>query len=159
MSTQPERRLKIARIKALPKELAAAVKGLSDEQLLTPYREGGWTVAQVVHHLLDSHANGYVRMKFIVAEDRPPLRGYDQDVWARFPEAQSPAIASSMTALKGLHRRWVEFLRKVNRKDWNRTGVHSERGEVSLDAMLDIYSAHGENHVRQITDLRTRKGW
>ena len=159
MSTQPERRLKIAQIKALPKDLAAAVKGLTTEQLLTPYREGGWTIAQVVHHLADSHAHAYLRMKLIATEDRPPLRSYDQDVWAALTDASSAAVAPSLTMLKGLHRRWAEFLRRIPRKDWARVGEHSERGEVSLDRMLEIYSGHGAKHLQQIVDLKTRRGW
>lgn len=159
MTTQPERRAKIARIKALPKSLAAAVKGLSAEQLRTPYREGGWTVAQVVHHLVDSHANAYIRMKLIATEEQPVLKGYDQDLWAALPDGQSVAIAPSLAILKGLHRRWTDFLRKVPRKSWGRTGVHPERGPVTIDDLLDLYAGHGEKHVQQITDLRSRAGW
>jgi DinB superfamily len=159
MSTQPERRLKIARIKALPKALAAAVKGLDSEQLLTPYRDGGWTVAQVVHHLADSHATAYIRMKLIATEEGPPLKPYDQDKWADLPDGKSAAIASSLSLLKGLHRRWADWLKKVPRKEWARTGVHPDHGLVSLDSMLELYANHGEKHLRQIVDLRERRGW
>ena len=159
MITQPERRAKIARVKALPKSLAAAVKGLDAEQLRTPYREGGWTVAQVVHHLVDSHANAYIRMKLIATEEQPLLKAYDQDLWAALPDGQSTSIAPSLAILKGLHRRWTDFLRKMPRKAWARTGVHPQRGPVTLDDLLDLYAGHGEKHVQQITDLRSRAGW
>lgn len=159
MITQPERKQKIARLRALPKELAAAVKGLNPEQLRTTYREGGWTVAQVVHHLVDSHANAYIRMKLIATEEHPPLKAYKQDDWAAFPDGQSTSLGPSLAILKGLHRRWTDFLRKLPRKSWNRTGEHAERGSVSLDFLLDMYAAHGERHLKQITDLRARQGW
>ena len=159
MITQPERKQKIARIKALPKDLAAAVKGLSPEQLRTPYREGGWTVAQVVHHLVDSHANAYIRMKLIATEEHPPLKPYSQDDWAALPDGQSTTIAPSLALLKGLHRRWTDFLKKLPRKSWSRSGEHAQRGSVTLDNLLDMYAEHGERHLKQITDLKARQGW
>ena len=157
--TAPERKPLVAKLKTLPNELAAAVKGLTPEQLNTPYREGGWTVAQVVHHVADSHLNAYLRMKLILTEDKPPLKGYDQDVWAAREDAKSTQVAPSLTVLKGLHKRWIAMLKKVGRAEWKRTGMHSERGEVTLDDMLKIYAGHGEKHVGQILGLRKQKGW
>ncbi len=157
MSTN-ERSAKIARIAACPPALRAAVTDLSDEQLDTPYREGGWTVRQVVHHLADSHANAYLRFRWVVAEDRPTIKTYDQDVWARFPDSAMP-VAPSLKIIEGLHARWAKFLSSLPEDAWSRKANHPEKGEITLDDLLDTYSAHGANHVRQITDLRARKSW
>lgn len=157
--TAPERKPLIAKIKTLPNELQAAVKGLTPEQLNTPYREGGWTVAQVVHHLADSHIHAYLRTKLILTEDKPVLKGYDQDAWAAREDAKSTQIAPSLTLLKGLHKRWIAMLKKVGRSEWKRTGMHSERGEITVDDVITIYAGHGEKHVNQILGLRKAKGW
>jgi hypothetical protein len=157
--TAPERKPLIAKLKTLPNELQAAVKGLTPEQLQTPYRDGGWTVAQVVHHLADSHMNAYIRMKFMLTEDKPVLKGYDQDVWAAREDAKAAQVAPSLTLIKGLHKRWIAMLKKVGRAEWKRTGMHPTRGEVTIDDMLGIYAGHGERHVGQILGLRKAKGW
>lgn len=157
--TAPERKPLVTKLRNLPNELQAAVKGLTPEQLETPYREGGWTVAQVVHHVADSHLNAYLRMKFILTEDKPLLKGYSQDVWAARDDARAKQVAPSITLLKGLHKRWVAMLKKVGRAEWKRTGIHSERGEVTLDDLLLTYAAHGEKHVGHILGLRKAKGW
>lgn len=158
MSTPDQRSDKIARITACPPVLRSAVNGLSDEQLDTPYRDGGWTVRQVVHHLADSHANAYLRCRWVVAEDNPVIKVYDQDQWANFADSELP-IEPSLRLLEGLHERWSAFLSSLPDTAWQREAVHPERGQVSLDDFLDIYSEHGDNHVRQITDLRKREGW
>ena len=116
MATQRERRQFITRIRNLPRQLAAAVRGLDSAQLQTPYREGGWTAAQVVHHLADSHMNAYIRMRLIAHEEHPPLKPYDQDVWASTPEAKVAQLSSSMAILRGLHRRWALFLQNLPRE-------------------------------------------
>jgi uncharacterized damage-inducible protein DinB len=154
-----ERKLDIARIRKLPKQLADAVRGLDRAQLGTPYRDGGWTVAQVVHHLADSHMQALGRMRLIATEERPPLPAYQQDAWAALPDARSASIAPSMAILRGLHRRWAGFLAKLPRKAWGRTGLHAERGEVSIDDLLAIYADHGEKHVAQILGLRRDRAW
>jgi uncharacterized damage-inducible protein DinB len=154
-----ERKLHIAKIRSLPKELTAAVRGLDRSQLETPYRDGGWTVAQVVHHLADSHMQAYGRMRLIVTEERPPLKPYSQDAWAALPDARSASIAPSMAILRGLHRRWAAMLAKLPRKAWGRTGLHAERGEVSIDDLLALYANHGEKHVAQILGLRRERSW
>ncbi|MGE5233343.1 MAG: YfiT family bacillithiol transferase [Acidobacteriota bacterium] len=159
MNTPAERREKITKLRDLPKQLQAAVKGLNKDQLLTPYREGGWTVAQVVHHLADSHMNAYVRMRLIATQENPTLNAYDQNVWAALKDSTQPSITASLAVLKGLHKRWVVFLKSRKKNDWKRVGLHPERGEVSLDDLLNIYSRHGENHVAQITGLRKARGW
>lgn len=138
--------------------MRSAVRGLNDAQLDTPYRDGGWTVRQVVHHVADSHANAYLRFKFVVAEDHPTIKTYDQDVWATLPDSRLP-VECSLVILDGLHDRWSAFLDSVPESAWSRDAMHPERGEVTMDDLLDIYSDHGAHHARQITDLRTRKGW
>lgn len=159
MLTALERRQRIARLRNLPKQLQEAVKGLDDAQLQTPYREGGWTVAQVVHHLADSHLNAYVRMRLILTEDKPALKTYDQNAWANFADAKSPVLAPSIAILRGLHRRWSNLLRSVGRKDWQRAGHHPEHGEMTVEDILVTYSDHGEKHVGHILGWRQRNGW
>ncbi|MEO8194777.1 MAG: YfiT family bacillithiol transferase [Gemmatimonadales bacterium] len=158
MSTTDQRTAKIARITAYPPVLRKAVEGLSDEQLDTPYRDGGWTVRQVVHHVADSHANAYLRFRWVVAEDRPTIKTYDQDVWAQLPDTKLPP-EPSLRIVDGLHERWAAFLTSLPDDAWSRKANHPERGEVTLDDLLDTYSDHGANHAKQITDLRERKGW
>lgn len=135
MYATDERTAKIARIAACPPALRAAVADLTDEQLDTPYREGGWTVRQVVHHLADSHANAYLRFRWVVAEEHPTLKTYDQDVWARFPDSRMP-IAPSLMVVDGLHGRWTNFLSSLPEEAWSRTANHPERGAISLEYLL-----------------------
>lgn len=158
MFTTDQRTAKIARIAACPPALRAAVEDLGDDQLDTPYRDGGWTVRQVVHHLADSHVNAYLRFRWVVAEENTVIKTYDQDVWASFDDMKMP-IAPSLTILDGLHERWVNFLRSLPDTSWSKKATHPERGEITLDDLLEIYSDHGDNHIRQITDLRERRGW
>ena len=158
MSTTDQRTAKIARIAACPPVLRKAVEGLSDEQLDTPYRDGGWTPRQVVHHVGDSHMNAFLRFRWALAEDRPTIKTYDQDEWAKFPDLKLP-VEPSLKLLEGLHERWVVLLSSLSDKDWSRKLNHPERGEISMDDLLDIYSEHGDNHAKQITDLRARRGW
>ncbi|MDH4069359.1 MAG: putative metal-dependent hydrolase [Ignavibacteria bacterium] len=156
--TTAERKGKIARIGKLPSILMEALRGLKDEQLDTPYRKGGWTVRQVVHHLADSHMNAMIRMKLILTEDHPTLKTYDQEKWAELADNVLP-IEHSMMIVKGLHDRWVALLEQVSEEDWSRSADHPESGEVTLDDLLNIYANHGENHVKQITGLRSARGW
>jgi hypothetical protein len=158
MFTTDQRTAKIARIAACPPALRAAVEDLTDEQLDTPYRDGGWTVRQVVHHLVDSHANAFLRFRWVLAEDDTTIKTYDQDVWATLPDMKMP-IEPSLRTLDGLHERWVYLLRSVPEESWSRTAYHPEQGEVTLDDLLQTYSSHGDDHVKQITDLRERRGW
>jgi hypothetical protein len=126
------------------------VEGLSDEELTTPYLDGEWTVAQNVHHLVDSHVNSYVRLKFMLAEDNPPLRNYEQDDWAKFPEAMSADLSYSLTILDGLHERWALVFENLSEDQWKRTGQHSTDGPVSVESFLITYSDHCEAHLDQI---------
>jgi hypothetical protein len=149
----------IAHIGELPAELSAAVRGLTDSQLDTPYRAGGWTVRQVVHHLADSHMNAYIRCKLLASEDNPALKGYSEDAWARMIDATSMPVDSSLAIVSGLHARWARFLESLDPAAFIRPGLHSESGPVTLDTMLQIYSWHGRHHVAHITGLRQRQGW
>ncbi|HEX2723437.1 MAG TPA: putative metal-dependent hydrolase [Gemmatimonadaceae bacterium] len=158
MFTTEERAAKIAQIAACPPVLRKAVDGLTDSQLDTEYRDGGWTVRQVVHHLADSHVNAFLRFRWVVAEDHPTLKTYDQDVWAKFPDLRMP-VEPSLKILDGLHERWAAFLNGLPEQAWSRTATHPERGRMTLDDLLEMYADHGTNHIRQITDLRTRQGW
>jgi uncharacterized damage-inducible protein DinB len=158
MFNREERNSKIGEIRAFPPILRAAVDGLNDQQLDTRYRDGGWTARQVVHHVADSHANAYLRFKWLATEDHPTIKIYDQDVWASLPDSLL-SVESSLRLLDGLHERWAGFLESLPAEAWSRTGMHPERGEVSLDNLLEIYSWHGAHHAGQITDLRARQGW
>jgi hypothetical protein len=154
-----ERTVRIQKIRILPVSLRAAVAGLAGDRLDTPYREGGWTVRQVVHHLADSHMHAFVRMKLILAEDHPTLKPYDQDIWARMPDTREAPLAPSLAILEGLHERWTLMLERIPEREWSRTGFHPERGEITLESLLNTYAGHGEKHVSQITGLRTARGW
>lgn len=159
MMTSDDRNARIRTIDALPDRLETAVRGLSDAQIDTPYRAGGWTVRQVVHHLADSHMNAFLRMKWMLTEDHPVIKTYDQDVWAQSPEYALP-LASSLSLIRGLHARWTSLLASIPENDWTaRTAEHPERGEVTLEQMLEIYSGHGEKHCDQIMNLRNAMHW
>jgi hypothetical protein len=159
MSTETERRELIDAIERLPRELESAVHGLSDAQLDTPFREGGWTVRQIVHHLADSHANALIRMKLAITEDSPTLKPYDQDRWALLADSETYPIAPSMRILEGLHERWTTLLRALPSDAWARDAMHPENGTMTLDDLLRTYGHHGANHVAQITRLRAAHGW
>jgi len=157
--TAADRPALIGEIAALPAEVANAVAGLSDAQLDTPYRPGGWTARQVVHHLMDSHLNGYARFKFAMTEVESPIRPYDQAKWAELQDAKTGEIAPSLQILVPLHAKWVEFLRNLTADDFGRIALHPVRGPVTLDFLLQLYAWHGKHHVGHITSLRTREGW
>ena len=137
-------------IRSFPERLEQAIEGLSAEELTTRYVPREWTVAQNVHHLVDSHINSYVRMKLIVTEDHPPLKPYDQDVWASMPDASGSNVGVSVMILKGLHTRWADFLSALDEADWGRSGFHPERGDVTIGQLVRIYAEHGDGHIDQI---------
>jgi hypothetical protein len=149
----------IDHIAACPKAMRAAVAGLSDAQLDTPYRDGGWTVRQVVHHVPDSHINSYIRCKLCVAENHPRITAYNQDDWVKFADADKAPIEVSLTLLESLHDRWVRFLRSLPESAFERTLLHPENGVMSLATVVFLYSWHGRHHVAHITSLRARQGW
>lgn len=149
----------IDRIAECPKEMRGAVAGLSDEQLDTPYRDGGWTVRQVVHHVPDSHMNAYIRTKLAVAENHPRITAYNQDDWVKFADAHKAPIAPSLALLENLHVRWVQFLRSLPESAFERTLDHPENGTMSVATVVFLYKWHGAHHTAHITSLRERKGW
>ncbi|SRR6266496_112497 len=149
----------IVEIEQAPAALRAAVKDLSAEQLDTPYRDGGWTVRQVVHDLPDSHMNAYVRWKLALTEDEPMIKPYAEDRWAELADTQSTPIEVSLALLESLHTRGVRLLRSLRPEDWKRTFRHPERGVVSLEMNLAMYAWHGKHHVGHVTELRKRMGW
>ena len=142
-----------------PMRLRTAVLGLSEGQLDTPYRPGGWTVRQVVHHLPDSHLNGYTRFRLGLTEDLPTIKPYDQARWAELPDARTAPVALSLTLLESLHARWVMLLRSMTALDFARTIQHPELGVLKLDRYAALYAWHGRHHVAHITSLRDRLGW
>ncbi|HNP73392.1 MAG TPA: DinB family protein [Kouleothrix sp.] len=150
MPTAAERQALIAKIRALPEQIAAICAELSDVQLTTRFLAGEWSVAQNVHHLADSHMNAYVRCKLIATEDHPTLKPYDQDRWAELSDAQGADVSASLALLRALHARWVAFWEALPGDAWPRAGLHPENGEVSLDDQLRLYAAHGEGHIDQI---------
>ena len=159
MLTAAERHDLMAEMRRLPAAVETAVKDLTDAQLNTPYREGGWTVGQVVHHLADSHLNGFVRMKLMLTEVGPVLKPYDQDAWAKLPDTTAMPVESSMLILKGLHERWFALLENLPEAGWRRSAFHPEIGVVTLADLLADYARHGEQHVEQVMRLRAAQEW
>jgi hypothetical protein len=149
----------IDRIAECPRGLRAAVAGLSDAQLDTPYRDGGWTARQVVHHVPDSHMNAYIRSKLCVDENHPRITAYNEAHWANFADAQKTPIPPSLAILENLHERWVVFLRSLPESAFKRTLDHPENGAMTLAHVVFMYAWHGEHHTAHITSLRDRKGW
>src|SRR5262245_35310053 len=142
-----------------PANLRRAVDGLTDEQLNTPYRPGGWTVRQVIHHVPDSHINSYVRFRLALTEEQPTIKPYDEAKWAELPDARSGDIAVSLDLLDAIHLRWVALLRSLSASDLARTFHHPEHGIVRLDQAIGTYAWHGRHHVAHIHGLRYRLGW
>ena len=157
--TPGRRREWIEQVAGAPARLREAVAGLGDEQLDTPYREGGWTVRQVLHHLADSHINAYVRMKLALTEDSPAIKTYDEARWAELADTRDTPPEVSLALLDALHRRWLILLRSLGDADWAKTFRHPEWGEPSLERTLGLYAWHGRHHVAHVTRLRGRMGW
>lgn len=154
-----KRRACIAELEALPAALRAAVEGLGADRLETPYRPGGWTVRQVVHHVADAHLNAYHRFKLALTEETPAVKTWDEAAWAELPDARGAALEASLSLVEGLHRRWVELLTSLDPEAFGRTFRHPEWGEVGLDYLLQLYTWHGRHHVAQLGSLRRRSGW
>ncbi len=145
-------------IAELPHFVRDAVKDLSDEQLDTPYRSGGWTVRQVVHHLPDSHLNSYIRFKWALTEDAPTIKPYFEDRWAELGDSRMP-VENSLKMLESLHFRWAELLKSMSVEDFEKTLHHPDSGDWTLSKMLALYVWHGRHHLAHITKLRERNGW
>lgn len=157
--TEQNRRQLLAQIEEAPKKLRAAVSGLSREQLDTPYRDGGWTVQQVVHHLADSHMNAYTRFKLALTEDQPTIKPYNETRWAELDDSKTTPIETSLALMDALHERWLNVLRGMTSADFSRKMNHPEHGPINLDRTLGLYAWHGRHHVAHITNLRQRNGW
>jgi hypothetical protein len=149
----------IADIANAPATLRAALNGLSEPQLDAPYRAGGWTVRQVVHHVPDSHLNAYVRFKLALTEDEPTIKPYAEDRWAELADTKSTPIEVSLVLLESLHDRWVRLLRSLSGEDWRRQFRHPELGVVPLEKNVALYAWHGKHHVAHVTQLRKRMNW
>jgi hypothetical protein len=149
----------IATLAALPADLRAAVHGLSDAQLDTPYRDGGWTVRQLVHHVADSHMNAYVRIRLALTEDWPTVKAYDEKLWAELPDARTAPIGISLALLDGLHARFVSLLSELSEDQWQRGYNHSESGRYTVAVAVALYDWHCRHHVAHVVELRKRNGW
>jgi uncharacterized damage-inducible protein DinB len=157
--TPEKRRAWIRHVESLPRELRRAVSGLSPEQLDTPYREGGWTVRQLAHHLADSHMNAFIRWKLALTESSPTIKPYDQDEWVTTADVTDADVEPSLTLVEGLHARWTKLLSSLSPSDFAREFNHPESGVTTLDRQLQLYAWHGRHHVAHIDSLRQRKGW
>ena len=149
----------IDEIASLPSAMGVAVHGLTDAQLETQYRDGGWTVRQVVHHVADSHMHAYIRSKFALTEESPTIRPYDEASWATLPDVDAVPMTVSLSLIDGIHARWVACLRGLADAQFARPFVHPELGAQRLDLSLLRYAWHGRHHVAHITALRARMGW
>jgi uncharacterized damage-inducible protein DinB len=149
----------IGEIQEAPAKLRASVKDLSDARLDTPYREGGWTVRQVVHHLADSHLNAYIRFRLALTENEPTVKPYDQSLWANLEDARTAPVGPSLSLLESLHYRWVLLLKAMRAEDFTRTFNHPENGRMTLDQNLAMYAWHGRHHLGHINSVAERLGW
>ncbi|HET7434935.1 MAG TPA: bacillithiol transferase BstA [Thermoanaerobaculia bacterium] len=158
--TTDERRAAIDTIAAAPARMREAVAGLSDEQLDTPYRDGGWSVRQVVHHVPDSHMNAFFRTKLALTEENPIIRPYDEAAWAELSDVRDTPVETSLTLLEALHARWTTLLRALDESDFARTLQHPEhKGPMTLDTLVGMYAWHSLHHVAHVTSLRERMNW
>jgi uncharacterized damage-inducible protein DinB len=153
-----ERAQLLNQVTEAPAKLRAAIQGLTETQLDTPYRDGGWTSRQVVHHVADSHMNAFIRFKLGLTEDNPTIKPYAEHLWADLADQKLP-IDVSLPIVDNLHQRWVAVLRSMKETDWARTFNHPEMGMQRLDRALALYAWHGRHHVAHITSLREQKGW
>lgn len=150
----------LADIRFLPNGLEHAVQNLDEQQLQTPYRDGGWTVHQVVHHVADSHMNAYIRFKLGYTEQNPAIKPYEEKAWATTADVQHLPVNVSITLLYALHQRWYAFLNSFTEQDWQKTVYHPEhKKELTLWYLLGMYAWHGRHHTAHITNLRDSKGW
>ncbi len=153
------RAAQIQTLRLLPERLRAAVAGLSAAQLDTPYREGGWTVRQVVHHVADSHAMAYIRCRLALTEDWPTINPYNEAAWANLPDSLSLPVECSLAIVEGLHARWAKLLESLSSEDFQKGYNHPERGRETLARGLEIYDWHSRHHTAHITSLRARQDW
>jgi uncharacterized damage-inducible protein DinB len=157
--TAQERSAAIEGIRQLPQSLRSAVAALSEEQLETPYRPGGWTVRQLVHHVADSHMNAYTRVRLGLTEDWPTIVPYQENRWAELKDASTGAVSTSLDLLQALHTRWVQLFASLDEQDWKRGYVHPENGRETLAQVVVVYDWHGRHHTAHVTQLSARMGW
>lgn len=157
--TKEQRRASVAELEQLPENLQAAVSRLHAKELDTPYRLGGWTVRQVVHHVADSHMNSYGRFRLALTEEAPVIKTYDEGAWAELKDARTAAVDVSLLLLRALHSRWTDLLHSLSDQQWAKTFVHPALGEMRLDAAAGLYAWHSRHHVAHIRSLREREGW
>lgn len=142
-----------------PALLRNAVEGLTEEQLNAPYRPGGWTIKQVVHHMPDSHMNSYMRFKLTLTEDKPAIKTYKEELWAQLGDSMNTPISVSLDLFESLHKRFVILLKSMKLEDFDRTYLHPVFGLVPLESIVGLYAWHGKHHTAHITSLRKRMGW
>jgi uncharacterized damage-inducible protein DinB len=159
MSLPDVRAAHIHTLRQLPERLRSAVSGLTDHQLDTPYREGGWTVRQVVHHVGDSHANCYIRVKLALTEDWPTIKTYDEAAWANLADSRRLPVEPSLAFIEALHARWVDLLESLSDEDFQKGFEHPEMGRQNLAKVLALYDWHSRHHTAHITSLRARQDW
>jgi len=157
--TPAKRRHWLQQMAEAPEALTAALSGLDDGQLGTPYREGGWTPRQVVHHLADAHLNGFVRFKLALTEDEPAIKTYEEDLWAETADGRDAPVDLSLRLLEALHRRWLILLDSLSEPQFESVFLHPQRGRMTVDSAIQLYAWHGVHHTAHITVLRTRRGW
>ena len=157
--TDAQRRDLISAIAEAPARLASAVANLTPAQLDTPYRPGGWTLRQVVHHVPDSHLNANVRFKLALTEDQPTIKPYDEARWAELGDMKTTPVETSLALLENLHKRWVVLLSSLTPVEWERKFKHPDLGPMSLNQNLALYAWHGRHHVAHITSMRERNHW
>lgn len=158
--TEEQRAAWILDIEELPALFRKAVEGLSEEQLRTPYRDGGWTIRQVVHHVADSHMNSYIRYKLALTEENPTIKPYEEGLWAELSDTDEEPVETSLQLLDSLHRRWAKLLRSMTEEQFGRTFYHpGSKESVRLDRNLGLYSWHGKHHLAHITGLKDRMNW
>lgn len=156
--TPQTRQAAIEELASAPTKMRGAVNGLNDAQLDTPYREGGWTVRQVVHHVPDSHMNALIRLKLALTEDNPTIKPYNETLWADLADAAMP-IEVSQTLLDSVHARWDRIWRSLKPEHFSRQLVHPDHGPRNVDWLLFMYTWHARHHTAHITELRRQKGW
>lgn len=157
--TPEKRRAWIEQLAQAPARLRVALSGLSEDQINTRYREGGWTLKQVVHHLADAHLNGFIRFKLALTEERPAIKTYEEALWSETADGRDAPVELSLNLFEALHARWIILLESLPEGAFARTFCHPQRGELSIDKALQLYAWHCVHHTAHITKLRERKGW
>jgi uncharacterized damage-inducible protein DinB len=157
--TAQERSVAIDGLRQLPQNLRSAVSALSEGQLETPYRPGGWTVRRLVHHVADSHMNAYIRVRLGLTEDWPTVAPYQENRWAELEDARTAAVSTSLDLLQTLHARWVQLFASLNDEEWKRGYVHPVNGRETLEQVVMLYDWHGRHHTAHVTRLSARMGW